>query len=335
MFSTFQFARPFALVFLAVVPPVIWLLGRMRRRARLRLPSRLQLEGVGKTLAVRLRWLPDGLLVLAIALAALGLARPEVRDTSAKSLSVEGIDIVIALDLSTSMRAADFRPQNRLHVAKQTIADFIRKRDDDRIGLVVFAGQAYTQAPLTLDHGVLLDILKSLRTGVIQDGTAIGNAIATSLNRLKDSTAKSKVVILVTDGDNNAGNISPMEAAGIAKQLGVKVFTVMVGKGGEVPYPAGHDLWGRPTYRNVKIPVNADLLKQIAQSTGGQFYVATDRRSLKENFQHILDELTKTRLMEGGVYVNYTEVFPLAVLPAILLALLGLLLQATRLKPFP
>ncbi|RMG18696.1 MAG: VWA domain-containing protein [Deltaproteobacteria bacterium] len=332
--STFQFARPFALLLLVAVPYVLVAMWLYRRRTpRLRFPSSHLAEGLKPTLWTRLRWLPPLLRVLAVALAVLGLARPQVRAQRTEDVTVEGIDIVIALDVSTSMRAVDFKPRNRLHVAKQVIADFIRKRVNDRIGLVVFAGEAYTQAPLTLDYNVLLDVLKSVRMGVIEDGTAIGNALATSLNRLKKSKAKSKVVILVTDGDNNSGNISPTEAAAIAKQMGVKVYTIMVGKGGKVPYPVD-GLFGK-RYQYVEMPVNPALLKQIAKTTGGEFYVATDRESLERNFQSILDELEKTKLMEGGTYVRYTEVFPLAILPAVLLLFLELLLSATRLKTFP
>lgn len=332
--TTLQLARPGALVLLLLVPLVVWLLAR-RRREGMRLPSALPVRGLKRTLTVHLRWLPTALRVTALILVVFALARPRIRAAKADDLSVEGIDIVLALDVSTSMKAADFKPKNRLHVAKQVIDDFISKRTNDRIGLVVFAGEAFTQAPLTLDYGVLRDVLKSVRMGVIEDGTAIGNALATSLNRLKDSEAKSKVVILVTDGDSNAGNISPTEAAGIAKRLGVRVYTIMVGKGGKVPYPAGRDLWGRTAYQQVEIPVNKALLKEIAKTTGGLFFVATDKASLERNFQRILDELEKTKLMEGGVYVNYTEIFPLPLLPAVLLVLLDLLLSATRFRTFP
>ena len=334
--STFQLARPGALLLLLALPLVIWALARARsRRPILRLPSARLFDGLPQTAWARLRWLPGALRVLALALLVLGLARPQIRASRSEDLSVEGIDIVLALDVSTSMRAADFKPKNRLHVARQVISDFIQQRVDDRIALVVFAGAAYTQAPLTFDHGILREVLDSVQTGVIEDGTAIGNALATSLNRLKESEAKSKVVILVTDGDNNAGNISPSEAAAIAARLGVRVYPIMVGKGGRVPYPSGKDFLGRTVYTQVELPVNPALLADLAEQTQGRAFVATDTESLRETFQTILDELEKTQLIEGGVYVNYTEVFALAVLPALLLLLLEQLLLATRLRPFP
>ena len=201
----------------------------------------------------------------ALALAILALARPQTSGSRTRDLSVEGIDIVIALDLSTSMEAGDFRSLggggNRISVAKETLSDFISSRVNDRIGLVVFAGAAYTQAPLTLDYGVLKEVVKQLRTRVIEDGTAIGDAIAVSLNRLRDSDAKSKVIVLITDGDNNAGKISPLDAAAMAKSLHIPVFTVLVGKGGRVPFPDGTDLFGNPTYREMDIAINPELLE--------------------------------------------------------------------------
>jgi Ca-activated chloride channel family protein len=212
---------------------------------------------------------------------------------------------------------------------------FIQGRTNDRIGLVVFAGEAYTQAPLTLDYHVLGEILDSVKTGLIEDGTAIGNALATALNRLRDSTAKSKVVILITDGDNNSGNISPMEAAAIAKDLSVRVYTILVGKGGKVPYPAGNDFFGQLTYREVELPVNPELLKGIAQETGGRFYNAIDKRTLESGLNDILDQLEKSKLFQSGGYQNMTEVYEPFLVLACLALLLELALSATRLRSFP
>lgn len=334
--SSFQFARPWALLLLALLP-LVWLWAARGRKSRpvLRLPSAALYQSARPTLASLLRGLPAVLQGLALVLVVGALARPQVRSSKNEDVSVEGIDVVLVLDVSTSMKAADFKPTNRLAVAKRVMADFIEKRINDRIGLVVFAGEAFTQAPLTLDYPVLLDVLDAVRMGVIQDGTAIGNALATAVNRLRGSDAKSKVIILVTDGDSNAGNISPTQAAAIAAELGIRVYPIMVGRGGEVPYPAGRDAWGRIAYRNVRIPVNPELLKEIAATTQGHYYRATDRASLEENFQEILDELEKSKLMEGGVYVNYTEVFPLMALPAVLFLMLAHLLSATRLRTFP
>jgi Ca-activated chloride channel family protein len=333
--GTFQLARPWALLLLAAVPLAVAVLRRERRRvARLRLPPAFLLERSSPGLLARLGFVPAALFVLSLAFAAVALARPQLRGVHPQDASVEGIDIVIAFDLSTSMRAADFRP-DRVHVAKEVLKDFIGKRRNDRIGLVVFAGDAYTQCPLTLDYGILRNLVDQLQFGVIEDGTAIGNALATSVNRLRDSNAKSKVVILITDGDNNAGQISPMEAAEIAKKLGIKVFTVLVGKGGVVPYPTGNDLFGRPTFQMMDFPVNPQLLQSIAQTTGGSYYAATDRASLEGGLNDILDRLEKTRIFEAGAYSRVAELYPSFLHPAFWLAALALLLGATLFRPFP
>jgi Ca-activated chloride channel family protein len=273
--------------------------------------------------------------LVAVTLAVVALARPQIAGTRMRDLTVEGIDIVIALDISTSMNAADFRPRDRITVAKEVLRSFIEGRSNDRLGLVVFAGEAYTQAPLTLDYHVLVEILGSVRTGLVEDGTAIGNALATAINRLRDSDAKSKVVILITDGDNNAGNISPMEAAAIAQQFGIRIYTIMVGKGGRVPFPSGPDFFGKPTYREVEIPVNPDLLKSIAREARGSFYNAVDRQTLESGLNDILDQLEKTKLYQAGGYQNMTEVYQPFLVLACLALLLEVILSSTRLRSFP
>jgi Ca-activated chloride channel family protein len=233
------------------------------------------------------------------------------------------------------MEAGDFRPQNRLHVAKEVLAEFITGRTNDRIGLVVFAGAAYTQAPLTLDYGVLKEVLKQLRTRVLEDGTAIGDALATSLNRLRDSEAKSRVVVLITDGDNNAGKISPLDAANMGKLLNIPVYTILVGKGGKVPFPQGQDLFGNTVWRETEIPINPELLQDIADRTGGEYYRATDPEGLKAGLQKVLDSLERTKIMEGGASATYREDFHPFLLLAFGLAALELLLRATFLRVFP
>jgi Ca-activated chloride channel family protein len=252
-----------------------------------------------------------------------------------RDLSVEGIDIMIALDLSTSMEAQDFKPENRIFVAKQTLDEVISSRVNDRIGLVVFAGAAYTQAPLTLDYGVLRQVVKQLRTRVLEDGTAIGDALAVCLNRLRDSDAKSKVVILITDGDNNAGRIAPLDAAGLAQALHIPVFTILVGKGGKVPFPDGTDLFGNTSYQELEIAINPALLQQISKMTGGEYYRATDRDTLRAGLNGILDRLDKSKLLEGGATANYQEHFAPFLLGAFALAALELLLRSTVLRVFP
>lgn len=335
MSEAMTWQNPWALLILIpAVLVVVWRAIATRRRPTLALPAVGPLRLLPHTPAQRLGWLPQALGALALVGVVIALARPVQRASAARDVSVEGIDIVVALDLSTSMRAADFRPKNRFFVAIEVLKEFIGSRPNDRIGLVVFAADAYTQCPLTLDHGVLLGVLDQLKLGVIEDGTAIGNGLATAVNRLRGSEAKSKVVILITDGDNNSGNVSPLEAAQMAKSLGVKTYTVMVGKGGKVPYPQ-EDAFGRTVYVDVEIPVNPKLLEQIAAATGGRSYTATDRATLQQSLQDILDSLEKTRLFEAGASAQYDELFPWALWPALACAVLDVLLRVTRLRRFP
>jgi Ca-activated chloride channel family protein len=321
---------------LLLLVPVVGVLGlaEQRRRAALRFSAtRLLAQGPKGWRASVLGLLPL-LRMGALVLAVVALARPQTHGARTRDLSVEGIDIIIALDLSTSMEAGDFKP-NRITLAKETLTDLIASRVNDRIGLVVFAGAAYTQAPLTLDYGVLKEVVKQLRTRILEDGTAIGDAIAVSLNRLRDSDAKSKVVVLITDGDNNAGKISPLDAAAMAKSLHIPVFTILVGKGGRVPFPDGTDLFGNPSYREMEVAVNPALLKSIAAETGGAYYRAIDRESLQGGLRAVLDRLDKSKLLEGGAMANMREEFPPFLLAAFLLAGLELLLRSTWLRVFP
>jgi len=334
--SAADFQSPQVLWLLLLVPAaLVWALVERRRRAVLRFSGTTLLARHGRGLRPYFLWMPPTLRALALLLVVVALARPQQRDSRVKDLSVEGIDIMIALDLSTSMEAADFRPQNRLHVAKEVLSEFIEGRTNDRIGLVVFSGAAYTQAPLTLDYGVLKEVLRQLRTRVLEDGTAIGDAVATSLNRLRDSDAKSRVVVLITDGDNNAGKISPPDAAALAKALHIPVYTILVGKGGKVPFPAGRDIFGGTAWRDVEIPINPELLQQMSQETGGEFYRATDREELRQGLNKVLDSLQRSTLMEGGATANYTEHFHPLLLWAFVLLALELLIRTTVLRVFP
>ncbi|NBD14168.1 VWA domain-containing protein [Corallococcus silvisoli] len=327
-------------------PEVLWalllaplLLGlafwERKRRATLRFSAAHVFAKGGRGLRTYLLPLLPVLRAAAVVAAVVAIARPQSRDSRVRDLSVEGIDIVVALDLSTSMEAGDFRPQNRLNVAKEVLADFITGRVNDRLGLVVFSGAAYTQSPLTLDYGVLKEVLKQLRTRVLEDGTAIGDAIATSLNRLRDSDAKSRVVVLITDGDNNAGKISPLDAANMAASLHIPIYTILVGKGGKVPFPQGTDLFGNTVWRETEIPINPELMQDIADRTGGEYYRATDPEGLKQGLQKVLDALERSKLMEGGASATYKENFHPFLLVAFGLAALELLLRATFLRVFP
>jgi Ca-activated chloride channel family protein len=330
------FQSPAALLLLAFIPlslGILWL--ERRTRAVLRFSASTLLARQGRGLRSYLTWLPPVMRLTAFALAVLALARPQESDSKVRDASVEGIDIMIALDLSTSMEAADFRPNNRLHVAKEVLADFISSRANDRIGLVVFSGAAYTQAPLTLDYGVLKEVIRQLRTRVLEDGTAIGDAVATAVNRLRDSDAKSRVIVLITDGDNNAGSVSPLDAAKASAALGVPVYTILVGKGGKVPFPAGQDIFGNTAWRDVEIPINPKLLQQMAEMTRGEYYRATDREELRANLQKVLDSLERSKILEGGVITNYRELFHPYLLWAFVVLALELLLKATVLRVFP
>ncbi len=330
------FHSPQALWLLLAVPFILgWAFIERKRRAVLRFSAAGALVAGGRGLRPWLTWLLPAMRALGVSLAIVALARPQERDARVRDLSVEGIDIMIAFDLSTSMEVADFRPQNRLHVAKDVLVEFLGGRSNDRIGLVVFSGAAYTQAPLTLDYGVLKEVVKQLRTRVLEDGTAIGDALATSLNRLRDSDAKSRVVVLITDGDNNAGKISPLDAAAMAQALKIPIYTILVGKGGKVPFPSGQDLFGNTAWRDVDIPINPELLQTIARDTGGQYYRATDRESLKKGLQEILDSLERTKLLDGGASATYREDFHDLLFWAFVIIAAELLLRATVFRVFP
>lgn len=331
-----SFHSPQLLWGLLLVPLLLaWSFWERRRRAVLRFSAAHVLARQGRGMRTYLLPLLPLLRAFAVAAAVIAVARPQQRDTRVRDMSVEGIDIVVALDLSTSMEAGDFRPQNRLYVAKEVLSEFISNRVNDRIGLVVFAGAAYTQAPLTLDYGVLKEVLRQLRTRVLEDGTAIGDALATALNRLRDSEAKSRVVVLITDGDNNAGKISPLDSASMAKALHIPVYTILVGKGGKVPFPQGTDLFGNTVWRETEIPINPELLQDISDTTGGKYFRATDPESLKRGLQEVLDSLERSKLMDGGASANYREDFFRFLLVAFGLAALELLLRSTLLRVNP
>jgi Ca-activated chloride channel family protein len=272
--------------------------------------------------------------LLVLALLIVACARPQWVKSQSKVFS-EGIDIVLTLDISTSMNAADFQPRDRITVAKEVVSDFISHRKNDRIGLVVFAKEAYTQSPLTLDYDALVKVAGTLRTGMVEDGTAIGNAIATATNRLRAATGKGRVLVLVTDGDSNAGNITPLEAADLAKQHGVRVFTILVGKEGPVPYPVGKDVFGRMRYENVEFSANPTLLRQIAERTGGKFYNATDGEQLKGDMQKILNEMEKTRYGESSSLEEVVELAPHAAMLALFLLIIDFIIGLSVARRFP
>ncbi|MGR3294152.1 MAG: vWA domain-containing protein [Candidatus Scalindua sp.] len=285
--------------------------------------------------SVKYRHILIALRVLIIVLLVVALARPQSGKAHSK-VTTEGIDIILALDVSGSMLAEDFhlenKRRNRLYVSKEVVKDFIEWRENDRIGMVVFAGQAYTQCPLTLDYDVLLQFLEKVEIGMVEDGTAIGSAIGVCVNRLKSSKAKSKVVILLTDGRNNAGGIDPLTAAELAKTFGMKIYTVGAGTKGLAPYPV-KNLFGLKTYRSMQIDIDEETLTEIAKITGGKYFRATDTASLKEVYKQI-DSLEKTE-MEEAKYTEYSELFPYLLLPALGIFLLEVVLANTRFRRIP
>jgi Ca-activated chloride channel family protein len=330
----FRFAAPWLLLLLpAVVAAAAWRSRRGRRsEARLELPLAAEWIRLGATRWTRLEralpWLRAGVLALVVA----ALARPQ-SGARIENVSSLGIDIVLAVDVSGSMRAEDFQPKNRLEVARRTVDAFVEGRPSDRLGLVAFAAVASTRCPLTLDHAMLRQFLKELDFAPReQDGTAIGLGLATALNRLRDSQARSKVVVLVTDGRNNRGQIGPKAAAEAARALEARVYTIGVGSDGEVPFPVDYGPLG-VRYTRQRIDLDEDLLREIAQSTGGRYFRATDAEGLRQVFATI-DELEKSEI-ESRVRTIYSELFPLLLGPTALLLLLERLLVATRLRRIP
>ena len=253
------------------------------------------------------------------------LARPS-SISSDKEYQTNGVDIIIALDLSGSMLAEDFQPENRVSVAKEEAIKFINGRENDRIGLVVFAKKAFTQCPLTLDYRILTQLISEIHIGMIADGTAIGMGIATAVNRLRDSNAKSKVIILLTDGENNAGNIDPITAAELAKSFGIKVYTIGIGRGGMVPFPVDDPLFGK-RYVQANVEIDETTLKRIADITGGLFFRARDTAGLSEIYERINNlEKSEVKVKE---YRSYNEMFPLFLIPAFILLLFEIFLRQT------
>ena len=257
--SNIVFQHPWYLLGLIVVPLMAgWWIWRYRKQeAALQHSDIAVFDGIGKSLRVRLRWLPYALRCVAVGAVVVALARPQSR-LSRQEMTVEGIDIVMAMDISGSMLAEDFKP-NRLEAAKKVASDFIDGRKNDRMGLVVFAGQAFTQVPLTVDHHVLQQQLGSLKSGIVRDGTALGDGLATAINRIKDSEAKSKVIILLTDGVNNQGSVDPLSAAEIASLYGIRLYTIGVGSLGKAPYPF-KDQFGRVHYQNIDVEIDEALM---------------------------------------------------------------------------
>ncbi len=326
----YQFADPLFFALALVILPILWIYIR-RRRVRYPAVTSTTLEvarAATKTNYKRLiRFLPGAAALAALILMAIALARPQ--DVSeGEDVNTEGIDIVLAVDISASMLARDFQP-DRVGAAKAVAAEFIQERPDDRIAIVLFAKQAFTQCPLTIDHSILLELLRGVEIGLADpDATAIGQALAAALNRLKSSESKSKVVILLTDGENNYG-LPPTTAAEAAEALGVRIYTIGVGSHGTAPYPA-RDMFGRTRMQNVKVSIDEELLKDIAASTGGTYFRATNNDKLRNIFSEI-NRMEKTKI-EIRAYKRYSEMFYPWALGALAVLVLGLIFSITILR---
>jgi len=318
-FRSIEFAHPGFFWLLLLIPAMLaWYIRKQRlMHASLSMPALGGFRVPQKSLLPRLRHAGIVLRSLAMILLVFALARPQ-SSLSWENSTTEGIDIVIASDISGSMLAEDFKP-NRLEAGKNIAVDFIKDRPNDRIGLVVFSGESFTQCPLTIDHDVLVNLFQDIHYGMIEDGTAIGMGLATAVNRIKDSDAKSKVVILLTDGSNNTGSIPPLSAAEIAKQFNVRVYTVGVGTKGYAPYPVQTSMGVQ--YQRMPVDIDEGTLTKIAQITGGKYFRATDNKKLALIYEQI-DKLEKAKI-DVTQYHKKTECF----LPFALLALLFLLIE--------
>ena len=336
LFEHFELYTPYALILLVLVPLLaVW----MYRKRYAEKPKMLYADttafGGFKTFKNRILPVLAGFLLLSVALISLGIARPRSVDVTAKTKKTKGIDIMLAVDVSASMLARDLKP-NRLEALKKTAINFIKKRPNDRFGVVLYAGEAFTQVPITSDRRIVMQAIRKINFrrlfNQLEQGTAIGMGLATAVNRLKDSKAKSKVIILMTDGVNNTGEIDPYTALELAKQFGIKVYTIGLGTNGYALTPVGVRPDGSFEYRNAKVEIDEKLLKKIAAETGGKYFRATDNRKLQKIYKEI-DKLEKTEIKETKYY-NYKELYrPLALLSIILISIVGLL-RYTWLKSF-
>ena len=326
MFENITFATPAFLWGLLVIPAtIVWYVFRHKKQeASVRFSDTSGFGELPKSWKVVARHLLFALKMAALALLLVALARPQSSSTN-KTSNIEGIDIIIAQDISGSMLAKDFKP-DRLEASKKVAADFVEGRPSDRMGLVVFAGESFTQVPLTTDHGVMLNMLGELKSGMIDDGTAIGDGLATAINRLKDSKAISKVIILLTDGMNNSGSVDPYTAAEMAKIFGIRVYTIGVGSYGTAPYPV-QTVFGGVQYRQVKVEIDEKLLKTIANSSGGKYYRASSNQKLEEIYEEI-DKLERSKI-EVTEFRRLTEEFYPFAFWALVLLLLEFVLRMT------
>jgi len=331
----FSFAHPWVLALLLLLPVFAWLKGRFGGAAAITYSSTTLIEKLGARRRSRAGAVLLGLQLLALALFIVALARPQLGRVTTR-VQATGVDIMLVLDVSRSMLAEDFsignQRANRIDAVKIVTEQFIRQRPNDRIGIVAFAGKPYLVSPLTLDHDWLIRNLERLRIGLVEDGTAIGSAIAAAANRLKDKEAKTKLIVLLTDGDNNAGNVQPLTAAEAAKSLGIRIYTVGAGSIGEAPFPM-QNAFGRTVYRNVPVNFDEKTLQEIAKLTDARYFRATDTNSLKAIFSEI-DKLEKTKV-EVEKTARFRDLFAWLVIPGLVCLLLEIILSNTLWRRLP
>lgn len=329
--SKILFLNPgFLYLLFLLIPAIAWyVLKNKTNRAGMKISALEDLISLPHTYKHYLQHIIFGFRVLTVALLIIALARPQSVDKW-EDISTEGIDIVMSLDISSSMLARDFKP-DRLEASKELATEFISGRSDDRMGLVVFSGESFTQCPLTTDHAVVINMMRDIQTGMIEDGTAIGMGLATAINRLKDSKAKSKVIILMTDGVNNMGEIAPVTAAEIAQSFNIRVYTIGVGSRGMAPYPV-QTPYGRQ-YRNMKVEIDEEVLKDIAEITNGKYFRATDNNQLKQIYQEI-DKLEKSKI-DVKEFRKKSEEYLLFVIIAGVLLFIEVLVRNTLLRGLP
>jgi Ca-activated chloride channel family protein len=330
----FRFANPEYLFLLLIIPLLAWYHWQRRHRlsGKIRYSTLRHMKKLPLTWRQRARRNAFVLRLLIISLIILGIARPQ-SGTQKQEITTEGIDIMMVLDVSTSMLAEDFKPKNRIEAAKEVAKEFVLGRNNDRIGLVVFAGEAFTQCPLTLDYGVLTELLEKIQVAPQEwDGTAIGSGIATSVMRLRDSKAKSKVIILLTDGRNNAGEIDPLTAAQVAETYDMRVYTIGAGTRGSALYPVDDPLFGR-RYVSMAVEIDENLLQRIADQTSGKYFRATDTEKLRQIYQEI-NEMEKTKI-QVKEFTKYKELFVNYAGTGLVLLLLEIFLLNTVLRKLP
>jgi len=331
----FSFLHPYLLLLLLLLPLLAWIRGKGGRSAALRFSSVEVLKQMGKIRRHAPGRLLNALRLFALACFIIALARPRIGNEQTE-IQASGIDIMLAVDVSGSMNAMDFKIDgqrvDRLTAVKDVVAKFIKERPNDRIGIIAFAGKPFLMSPLTLDHDWLLQRLNDIELGQIQDGTAIGSATASAVKRLSKQKAKSKILILLTDGMNNAGAASPEVAGEAAKSLGVKIYAIGAGTKGYAPFPV-KDFWGRTRLQRVKVDIDEKTLKHISETTGGQYFRATDTDSLKKIYA-VINKLEKTKRTVRH-FSNYREIFLYPLIAGLILLGLEILLASTRYRRMP